>query len=89
MGHFFQHFEKSVLQNRLKTTALIYETAPKQLYSPTCCRSRHVRLGFASRTRAAIPAASGADADVPVCDDVHEWCKSVVITCFSLVLPLL
>lgn len=29
------------------------------------CISLHVRLGFASRARAAIPAAKGADADVP------------------------
>lgn len=54
-----------------------------------CCRSRHVKFWLASNTNAAIPAASGADADVPVCEIVHEWCKSVVTTCRSSLLPLL
>lgn len=39
--------------------------------SPMCCRSRHVKLPFASSTKATIPAANGADAEVPVCDTVH------------------
>lgn len=43
-----------------------------------CCMSRHVRFRFASSTKAQIPAASGAAADVPVWLGVHEWCKSVV-----------
>lgn len=43
-----------------------------------CCISRQLRLGLASRTRAAIAAAMGADADVPVCLAVHIPRKSVV-----------
>lgn len=35
---------------------------------------------FASRARAMIPAASGAEADVPVCESVHFDLRSVV-TC--------
>ena len=31
-----------------------------------CCMSRHVKFRFASNARAQIPAASGAEADVPV-----------------------
>lgn len=33
---------------------------------------------FTSKARAIIPAARGADADVPVCLIVHSLCKSVV-----------
>lgn len=33
---------------------------------------------FASRARAMIPAASGAEADVPVCESVHFDLRSVV-----------
>lgn len=54
-----------------------------------CCKSRHVKLPFASSTSAAMPAASGADADVPVCEIVHEWCRSVVTIWRSSLLPLL
>lgn len=36
-----------------------------------------------------MPAANGADADVPVCETVHEWCKSVVTTWRSSFPPLL
>ena len=43
-----------------------------------CCISRHVKLRLASKAKAQIPAANGADADVPVWLAVHEWCKSVV-----------
>lgn len=39
---------------------------------PICCKSLQVRLRFASNTNAAMPAANGADAEVPVCDTVHE-----------------
>lgn len=35
------------------------------------CISLQVRLGLASRARAQIPAARGAEADVPVCSTVH------------------
>lgn len=42
------------------------------------CRSLQVSEGLASRARATIPAARGADALVPVCMLVHAWCKSVV-----------
>lgn len=35
---------------------------------------------LASRARAMIPAARGADADVPVCESVHFFLRSVV-TC--------
>lgn len=38
-----------------------------------CCMSLHVRVGFASSARAHIPAARGADAEVPVCSTVHMW----------------
>lgn len=34
--------------------------------------SLQVKLGLASRASAQIPAASGADADVPVCSEVHR-----------------
>lgn len=37
---------------------------------------------FASRARAMIPAASGAEADVPVCESVHFDLRSVV-TCVT------
>jgi hypothetical protein len=43
-----------------------------------CCISRQVKLRLASKAKAQMPAASGADADVPVWLAVHEWCKSVV-----------
>lgn len=43
-----------------------------------CCMSRHVKFLLASSAKAQIPAASGADAEVPVWLAVHEWCKSVV-----------
>lgn len=33
---------------------------------------------LASRARAIMPAASGAEAEVPVCLSVHWWCRSVV-----------
>lgn len=33
---------------------------------------------LASRAKAIMPAASGAEADVPVCLSVHWWCRSVV-----------
>ena len=33
--------------------------------------SRHVSAGFASKASATIPAANGADADVPVCSTVQ------------------
>lgn len=58
-------------------------------HSPICCKSLQVKFWFASNTKAAIPAANGADADVPVCETVHEWCKSVVTICRSSLLPLL
>ena len=32
-----------------------------------CCKSLQDNLGFASKTSAKIPAANGADADVPEC----------------------
>ena len=35
---------------------------------------------MASRQRATMPAARGAEAEVPVCDEVHRWCRSVVTT---------
>ena len=37
-----------------------------------CCMSLQVRLGLASKAKAQMPAASGADADVPVCSDVQR-----------------
>ncbi|KAF1770922.1 hypothetical protein GCK72_002746 [Caenorhabditis remanei] len=43
-----------------------------------CCISLHVNSGFASRARAIIPAARGADADVPVCLSVHPPGTSTV-----------
>lgn len=33
---------------------------------------------LASRARAIMPAARGAEAEVPVCLSVHWWCRSVV-----------
>lgn len=40
----------------------------------------HVSNGFASSARAKTPAASGAAADVPLCDRVQRLYKSVVAT---------
>lgn len=37
------------------------------------CISLHVKLGFASNANAQIPAARGAEADVPVCSTVQMW----------------
>lgn len=48
--------------------------------SPMCCMSLHVKSLLASRASAQIPAANGAEADVPVWLDVQEWWRSVVIT---------
>lgn len=36
-----------------------------------------------------MPAASGAEAEVPVCLSVHWWCRSVVTICGSVATPLL
>lgn len=44
---------------------------------------------LASRVSAIIPAARGAEADVPVCASVQLFLKSVVIICFSSYEPLL
>ena len=49
------------------------------VWTTRCCTSRHVSAGLASSTSAKIPAAIGAAAEVPECDDVHPWCKSVVL----------
>lgn len=38
----------------------------------------NLETNLASRTRAMIPAASGALADVPVCESVHCFRRSVV-----------
>lgn len=35
------------------------------------CKSRHVSAGFACNASAHMPAANGADADVPVCSTVQ------------------
>jgi hypothetical protein len=43
-----------------------------------CWTSLQLRFGFASNASAMIPAASGADAEVPVCLMVHSLCRSVV-----------
>ena len=45
-----------------------------------CWTSLQVSSGLASRQRATMPAARGAEAEVPVCDEVHRWCRSVVTT---------
>ena len=58
------------------------------------CRSRQVKLRLASRAKASIPAAIGADAEVPVCWFVQAWKKfpgvlrSVVMTEGCQELPL-
>ena len=52
------------------------------------CMSRHVRLGLASRANAMIPAAIGADADVPEWWRVHLECRSDVTIAMSKALPL-
>ena len=48
-----------------------------------CWTSLQVRSGLASRARAMMAAAMGAEADVPVCFIVHPWCRSVVTICRS------
>ncbi len=45
-----------------------------------CCMSLQVSSVLASKAKALIPAASGAEADVPVWFPVQSWCKSVVLT---------
>ena len=52
-----------------------------------CCTSLHVRSGFASRARAMMAAAIGAEAEVPVCFMVQPWCRSVVTICRSEDVP--
>jgi hypothetical protein len=52
-----------------------------------CWTSLQVRPGFASRVRAMMAAAMGALALVPVCLEVQVWCRSVVTTCRSVVVP--
>jgi len=52
-----------------------------------CWTSLHVSEGFASSERAMMAAAMGALALVPVCLAVQLWCKSVVTTCRSFVVP--
>lgn len=37
------------------------------------CMSLHVSVGLASKAKAQIPAAKGAEADVPVCSTVQMW----------------
>lgn len=37
----------------------------REVMTTRCCMSRHVRSGFASKARAHIPAANGAEALVP------------------------
>ena len=54
-----------------------------------CCTSRQVRLRFASKAKAMMPAAIGADAEVPVWFSVHWLRRSVETTCFSSDAPLL
>ena len=52
-----------------------------------CWTSLQVSFGFASNARAMIAAAIGALALVPVCFVVQPWCKSVVTTWGSEVVP--
>ena len=52
-----------------------------------CCTSLHVRSGLASRVRATMAAAMGAEAEVPVCFIVQPWCRSVVTICRSEDVP--
>lgn len=75
------------LPTPLVTQSRAFRFAGLAVLTTMCCISRQVRLGLASRARAQIPAARGADAEVPVWLLVHWWCKSVVTTCFSPVEP--
>ena len=43
-----------------------------------CCMSRQVRFGLACRASAQMPAAKGAEAEVPVCESVQLLFRSVV-----------
>ena len=52
-----------------------------EVWTTRCCMSRHPRRGFACRTRAKMPAASGAAALVPVCRSVHSLRRSVDRIC--------
>jgi len=49
--------------------------------------SRQVKLGLASRASAIIPAAIGAEADVPEWWRVHLLCRSEVTIATSKALP--
>lgn len=48
----------------------------RALVGTGCCLPTHL----ASRVRAMMPAAKGAEAEVPVCDSVH-FCLRSVVTC--------
>jgi len=45
----------------------------REVMTTRYCISRHVKAGFASKASAQTPAASGADADVPVWLSVQMW----------------
>lgn len=59
------------IRAKLKLSASTLQVTELVVNSPMCCMSRQVKLGLASKANAAIPAARGADADVPVCDVVQ------------------
>jgi hypothetical protein len=55
-----------------KLATVSAEKFPANFGLTRCCMSRHVRAGLACKANAQIPAAMGALADVPVCEDVHS-----------------
>lgn len=67
----------------LVTQSKAFRLAGFAVLTTMCCISLQVKSLLASRARAHIPAAKGADADVPVWLVVQRWCRSVVTTCFS------
>jgi hypothetical protein len=56
-----------------KLATVSAEKFPANFGLTRCCMSRHVRAGLACKANAQIPAAMGALADVPVCEDVRYY----------------
>jgi len=67
---------KSCLNLPFLPTPLVFQSADLRLAvlavrTTMCCMSLHVNSVLASRAKAQMAAARGADADVPVCPLVH------------------
>ena len=56
----------------LVTQPLSWSGSGRDVNTTRCCMSLQVRLELASKAKAQIPAANGAEADVPVWSEVHR-----------------